>query len=263
MNSALDPILDTMKSELENHILKMHLEDFSRWPHPGTLFIATLIQDVFPPPSPPSFTLLLLCSSSLSHDVTAVPDAPCSQYIRDLQVRSFDFGNFNSVLPSTYHSLSLDDNLLRRPSSYRSSYSTSKEVTCPCMNARSFSRRGKGLIFQWAFAPAIGKNNRKRHCSMWEFLKVLRCCCLFFMFCLFQTDALVLSSSGNVCTSRESAPTNRWRRKAQTSRWHGPGTPHIHAPIYEPLSDDAPESKTIESISYPKTNHCPSLWCFY
>ncbi|XP_022783451.1 conserved oligomeric Golgi complex subunit 5-like isoform X3 [Stylophora pistillata] len=53
INSALDPLLDVIRLDLENHIFKMHSEDFT--------------------------------SSTLSRDIADSPDAPCSGYIQDLQ----------------------------------------------------------------------------------------------------------------------------------------------------------------------------------
>jgi len=53
INSALDPLLDAIKQDLESHIFKMHSEDFA--------------------------------SSTLSRDIADNPDAPCSGYIQEMQ----------------------------------------------------------------------------------------------------------------------------------------------------------------------------------
>lgn len=53
INSALDPLLEAISLDLENHIFKMHSEDFT--------------------------------SSTLSRDIADNPDAPCSGYIQDMQ----------------------------------------------------------------------------------------------------------------------------------------------------------------------------------
>ncbi|KAM7439206.1 Conserved oligomeric Golgi complex subunit [Porites harrisoni] len=53
INTALDPVLEAVKLDLENLIFKMHSEDFS--------------------------------SSTLSRDIADNPDAPCSSYIQDMQ----------------------------------------------------------------------------------------------------------------------------------------------------------------------------------
>ncbi|KAL9959850.1 hypothetical protein ACROYT_G033211 [Oculina patagonica] len=53
INSALDPLLDAISLDLENHIFKMHSEDFT--------------------------------NSTLSRDIADNPDAPCSGYIQEMQ----------------------------------------------------------------------------------------------------------------------------------------------------------------------------------
>ena len=70
MNSALDPLLDAMTAELENHILKMHLEDFGRWqlttnylstyPLPTCLYLSTYLPTYLPPTTLPPFPVFHL-----------------------------------------------------------------------------------------------------------------------------------------------------------------------------------------------------------
>ena len=123
MNSALDPLLDAIQLELENYIFKMHSEDFTRWicfpeqtleigklvlSYRGILVPKVYLISIYFKKSTPNVSRKTFASisgvltfshfsSTLSRDIADSPDAPCSGYIQDMQVRPRSQGRWKKL----------------------------------------------------------------------------------------------------------------------------------------------------------------------
>lgn len=125
MNSALDPLLNAIQLELENYIFKMHSEDFTRWicfieqtleigklilRYRGIFVSKVYLISIYFKKSTPNVKIsrktfasisgiLTFChfSSTLSRDIADSPDAPCSGYIQDMQVRPRSQGRWEKL----------------------------------------------------------------------------------------------------------------------------------------------------------------------